>query len=116
MRLFAICIAQVLSQNNLHEGISISKYLNNCLSHNDSEVRVANALYSDSVYDLDTVDCFLNLHAINDSPMKIQKPIVYFLVEMQLSQFASEYAEICKDEFGEKRMHCPRVPFRYCRI
>ncbi|PNX59426.1 hypothetical protein L195_g059683, partial [Trifolium pratense] len=81
MGLLAIRIADVLSQKTLQEGTAISKALKSCFSHNNSEVTAANALYSASADDLDTVTCFFDLQDTKDSPMKMQNPVVDFLVE-----------------------------------
>jgi hypothetical protein len=49
-------------------------------------VRLANALYSDSELDLETVVCFLDFHEMREDPRNTQKPETYFLVVGQLAQ------------------------------
>ena len=57
-----------------------------------SIVVTAKALYSASVLDRETVDCFRALQEIRLGPRKIQKPPVDFQSSWQLAQSASEYA------------------------
>jgi len=61
-----------------------SKNLRSCLSQSNSEVIEAIALYSASVEDLETVGYFFDFQVRRESPMKIQKPVVDFLLSKQL--------------------------------
>lgn len=114
--LFAIRMVEVLSHNTLHEGTLMSKALRSCLSHNNSDVTKAKALYSDSTADLDIVTSFLDYQDTNDSSMKIQKPVVDFLVVIQLPQYASECVEMWSEGFDENNIPWPDVPFKYCKL
>ena len=67
-------------------------YCNHCSSH-DKE---ANALYSASVEDLETVFCFLDFQQTREEPMRIQKPVTDLLVSGHLAQSESAKAEILR--------------------
>lgn len=62
------------------------------MSHCSSHTVKARAWYSASAEDLDMVACFLDHHDINESPKKMQKPVVDFLVSMHMAQSESEKA------------------------
>ena len=62
---------------------SLSKYVN----HINSEVVADMALHSDSADDLDTMDCFLDFHEINDLPKKIHSPVVDLRVDEHLAHW-----------------------------
>jgi hypothetical protein len=61
-------------------------------NHLTSAAVRANALYSDSAKDLETMVCFLEVHEIKLSPIKIVYPDVERLVSGQPAQSASEKA------------------------
>lgn len=61
--------------------------------------------------DMATILCFFDFHEINESPRNTQYSVVEFLVSLQLSQFASTYAEICNEGLNEKRILMPREDF-----
>jgi len=63
-------------------------FVNNDSTHITLAVAFANALYSASVLDLDTVGCFLALHEMRFGPKKTAKP----LVERQSSTLPAQSA------------------------
>ncbi|KAK2367189.1 hypothetical protein QL285_080500 [Trifolium repens] len=65
---------------------SLSKYNNHC----SSQVADANALYSASEDDLDTVNCFLVRQDMSDFPSKKHCPDIDLLVSIHPAQSASE--------------------------
>lgn len=66
----------------------MSNALKSCSSHNNEYVTEDKAMCSSLAEDLDTIAYFLDFQATKDSPMKIQNPVVNFLVLIQLLQFA----------------------------
>ena len=68
--------------------------LNSLTTQVTSEDVAAIALYSASEEDLETVDCFLDLHDIGDFPNKRMKPVTDLLQSGQAAQSESEKA--CK--------------------
>ncbi|MDV3194007.1 MAG: hypothetical protein Q8835_03070 [Sweet potato little leaf phytoplasma] len=70
--------------------------------HKSSLVTAANALYSASAKDLETVGCFFDFHEIKDSPRNTQKPETDFLVSRQAPQSASTKAFNWKFRTGFK--------------
>ena len=55
-----------------------------------SAAKSANALYFDSIDDLDTTFCFLEDQETKVSPRKTQCPAIYFLSSMIVAQSTSE--------------------------
>lgn len=73
------------------------------MSHCSSQEVAASALYSASVEDLLTVTCFLDFQEINQSPMKMQNPVIDLLVSGQVAQSESLKALSCSDEVDGKK-------------
>lgn len=73
----------------------------------------AMARYSASAVDLDIVDCFLAFHEIKESPKRMQKPVMDFLVSGHAPQSASEKAFKCNGDDEEKNRPWPGLFFRY---
>lgn len=64
------------------------------VSHWTSQHIVASALYSVSDEDLDTIFCFFVFHEINESPRKMQFPMVEWRVKTHETQSESKNALI----------------------
>ena len=81
-----------------------------------SHVVVAMDLYLASAKDLETMDCFFDLHDVNESPRKTQYPVRDFLVSGHPTQLASQFAFSYKSESQGKNTPWLGVPFIYCNI
>ena len=83
------------------------------LTHITSGVAFANALYSASVPDLDTVACFLAHHEIKFGPRNMENPPVDLLSSTHPAQTESEKALTNVDDDLLKVKPSPKVPFTY---
>jgi len=81
---WVMCLAVWLSQQRM-EGrkSSICRSWSKYVSHCNSQVVAARALYSTSDEERETVLCFLVFQDINDAPRKMQKPMVDLRVSRQ---------------------------------
>jgi len=77
-------IADLLSQNNIIEGTSTSKWRSNLLNQTISLITEDKTRYSASVDDFEIVGCFLERQEKRLFPKKTQKPEVDLLVSTQL--------------------------------
>lgn len=93
--LFAICIAARLSQYITAGVVQTTwKSIGNCLIQITSLTVAPRALYSASAEEREMVVWHLDFQETNNLPMKMQKPVVDFLVSMHDPQSASEKAQI----------------------
>jgi hypothetical protein len=89
-----VCRQYVAPKLSHHKAATVNFTRFNSVSkvciHIISTVAFVIALYSASVLDLETVDCFLALHKIRFDPRKIAKPPIYLLSSRHPAQSASE--------------------------
>ena len=91
-----------------------SKSFNRASNQVISQTVKAMALYSASAKDLETIDCFLDFHEINESPKNTQNPVVDLLVSTQDAQSASVKAFKWKSDLDDRRMPWIGHPLMYC--
>ena len=65
------------------------------------------ALYSASAEDLDTIACFFDFQEINESPRKMQYPVIDLLVSRHDAQSASLNPLTSSSDFAKKKTHFP---------
>ncbi|KAK8369830.1 hypothetical protein V6Z11_A01G136900 [Gossypium hirsutum] len=100
MRLFAICITTLLSQNNMASSLFLKKISSNKPLNQTIFAAVdAILLNSASTDDLEIIFCFLNFHEINEFPIFTQYLVTNFLNIRQYAQSESQYAINLKDPF-----------------
>jgi hypothetical protein len=85
------------------------------VSHCNSQVPEARALYSASEEDLEMVGCFLAFQQIREFPIKKQYPVIDFLVSMHPPQSASVKPTKLSDEHLGNKRPVPGQPLRYLR-
>ena len=78
-----------------------------------SQVTVANARYSPSADECETLCYFFNFHEIKDLRRKTQKPLNEGQVSGQDPQFASTKAFIDKASVLDKKIPWPEDPLMY---
>lgn len=93
IRLYAIWIEAWLSQKRMAgELIFLWKSFSSWLIRTISQTVATTTQYSSLANDLDMVACLLDFQEIMESPMKMQKPVLDFLVSTQEPQSAPEKA------------------------
>lgn len=73
--------------------------------HCNSQTIDANALYSASEEDLETLFRFLDFHEMRESPRYTQYPMIDFVVSGHRAQSEFEKALSCIDEEAERIVH-----------
>ncbi|WRX21910.1 hypothetical protein QQP08_014397 [Theobroma cacao] len=85
-----IQMVMVITRKDIFTISGCLRLSNNLRSHTISLAVVAMALYSASVNDQETTDCFLDHHEMGDEPRKMMYPVVDFRVVGQPGQSTSQ--------------------------